>query len=67
MEAEISLAKMFDDPVLHSYKMHVQGWPRDIDLKKGLLSGLWKDLKTVVSAKKSRKFMLSCSWKDFLR
>jgi hypothetical protein len=31
--------------------MHVQRWPRDVDLKKGLLSGLWKDLKTVVSAR----------------
>jgi hypothetical protein len=41
------LAKLFDDPVLQSYKMHVQRWPRDVDLKKGLLSGLWKDLKTV--------------------
>ncbi|MFO0007283.1 MAG: hypothetical protein ACK559_39825, partial [bacterium] len=31
--------------------MHVQRWPRDIELKKGLLSGLWKDLKTIVSAR----------------
>jgi hypothetical protein len=39
LEAEISLAKMFEDPVLRSYKMHIQRWPRDVDLKKGLLSG----------------------------
>jgi hypothetical protein len=51
LEAEISLAKLFDDPVLQSYKMHIQRWPRDVDLKKGLLSGLWKDLKTIVSAR----------------
>ncbi len=51
MEAEISLAKLFDDPVLQAYKMHIQRWPRDIDLKKGLLYGLWKDLKTIVSAR----------------
>ena len=51
LEAEISLAKMFEDPVLRSYKMHIQRWPRDVDLKKGLLSGLWNDLKTVVSAR----------------
>ena len=37
LEAEISLAKMFEDPVLRSYKMHIQRWPRDVDLKKGLL------------------------------
>jgi hypothetical protein len=30
--------------------MHIQRWPRDIDLKKVLLSGMWKDLKMVVSA-----------------
>jgi hypothetical protein len=47
LEAEISLAKMFEDPVLQSYKMHIQRWPRD----KGLLSGQWNDLKTVVSAR----------------
>jgi hypothetical protein len=51
LEAEIHLAKLFDDPVLQSHKMHVQRWPRDIELKKGLLSGMWKDLKTVVSAR----------------
>jgi hypothetical protein len=51
LEAEISLAKMFEDPVLQSYKLHIQRWPRDVDLKKGLLSGLWNDLKTVVSAR----------------
>jgi hypothetical protein len=48
LEAEIPLANLFDDRVLQSYKMHIQRWPRDKDLKKGLLSGLWKDLKTIV-------------------
>jgi hypothetical protein len=47
LEAWIPLAKLFDDPVLQSdsYKMHVQRWSWDIDLKKGLLCGLCKDLK----------------------
>jgi hypothetical protein len=43
LEADISLSKLFADLVLQSYKMHVQRWPRDVDLKKGLLSRLWKD------------------------
>jgi hypothetical protein len=51
LEANISLSKLFDDPALQTYKMHMQRWPRDVELKKGLLSGLWKDLKTVVSAR----------------
>jgi hypothetical protein len=53
LEAEISLAPQ--DLMILSCSptrctLHIQRWPRDIDLKKGLLSGLWKDLKMEVSA-----------------
>ncbi len=43
LEAEIHLAKLFDDPVLWSYKMHVQRWSWDIDLKKVYCAGFGRN------------------------
>jgi hypothetical protein len=51
LEADIPLTRIFSEPVLQSYKMLIQRWPRDINLKKGLLSGLWQDIKTIVSSR----------------
>ncbi len=40
LEAEFSLGKIFNDPLITSHTITIQRWPRDLDLRKGLLSGL---------------------------
>ncbi len=51
LEAEFNLAKLFEDPTLGSHSIQIQRWPRDLDLRKGLLSGLWKDVSALVSSR----------------
>ncbi len=62
LEAEFSLGKIFNDPGLASHTIHIQRWPRDLDLSKGLLSGLWKDIATMVSSwiRMEPAFQLAC-------
>jgi hypothetical protein len=49
LEAEFNLAKLREDPTFGSHSIQIQRWPRALDLRKGLLSGLWKDVSTLVS------------------
>jgi hypothetical protein len=51
LEAEFSLGKIFTDPTIASHSISIQRWPRDLDLRKGLLSGLWKDFAMLVSTR----------------
>jgi hypothetical protein len=51
LEAEFNLAKLVEDPTLGSHSIQIQRWPRDLDLREGLLSGLWKDVSTLVSSR----------------
>jgi hypothetical protein len=55
-EDEFSFGKLFTDPVVKSPCLYIQRWPRDIDLRKGLLSGLWKDVIALVSNNGFLKF-----------
>ncbi len=48
LEAEFNLAKLFEDPTLGSHSIQIQRWPRDLDLRKGLLSGLLRDVSAFV-------------------
>ncbi len=48
LEAEFSLSKIFEDSSLGEHSVQIQRWPRDLDLRKGLLSGLWKDVSALV-------------------
>jgi hypothetical protein len=48
---EANLGKIFNDPVIASHTISIQRWPRDLDLRKGLLSSLWKDIAMLVSAR----------------
>ena len=40
---------IFSIPVIGAHTIRMQRWPRDLDLRKGLLSGNWKDISTIVS------------------
>jgi hypothetical protein len=50
IEADFSLGMLFKDPVVSEFSAKIQRWPRDIDLRKGLLSGRWEDFKWMVPA-----------------
>jgi hypothetical protein len=51
IEADFSLGLLFEDPVVSEFSAKIQRWPRDIDLRKGLLSGRWEDFKWMVSCR----------------
>jgi hypothetical protein len=56
LEADIQLKKIFANPVVGAYSIKMQRWPRDLDLRKGLLSGHWKDISTVVACRDASVF-----------
>jgi hypothetical protein len=52
------------------HSIQIQRWPRDLDLRKGLLSGLWKDISALVSSRDacvSDKEGAGISASEFLR
>jgi hypothetical protein len=51
IEADFSLGLLFEDPVVAEFSARIQRWPRDIDLRKGLLSGRWEDFKWMVTSR----------------
>ena len=51
IEASFSLSAAFEDPVLAEYNMLIQRFPRDLDLRKGLLSGAWHSLIDMVASR----------------
>jgi hypothetical protein len=51
IEAEFSLSLLFEDPVVAEFSAKIQRWPRDIDLRKGLLSGRREDFKWMVTSR----------------
>jgi len=70
LEAEFSLSKLFEDPTVAEHSIQIQRWPRDLDLRKGLLSGLWKDISALVSSRDacvSDKEGAGISASEFLR
>jgi hypothetical protein len=56
LEAEFELSKLFNNPVIGGHTIKIQRWPRDLDLRKGLLSGNWKDVSTIVSCRDASIF-----------
>ncbi len=53
LEAEFSLGKLFEDPAVKSHSIRIRRWPRDLALRKGLLSDLWKDISAMVSPREA--------------
>jgi hypothetical protein len=56
LEADFRLNKLFSNPVIGAHTIRMQRWPRDLDLGKGLLSGNWKDIATIVSCRDASVF-----------
>ncbi len=56
LEAEFELSRIFTNPLIGAHTIKMQRWPRDLDLHKGLLSGNWKDVSTVVSCRDASIF-----------
>jgi hypothetical protein len=51
LNAEFTLGNLLDDPELSQFTLKLQKWPRDIDIRSGLLSGLWSDVTAIVKAR----------------
>jgi hypothetical protein len=50
-DATFKLGLLMDDDDISNWSIRIQQWPRDLCLRKGLLSSLWTDLSAVVSAR----------------
>ena len=50
-EANFKIKKIITDDVIGSWSVNIQRWARDIVIRDGLLSSLWTDLSTIVSAR----------------
>jgi hypothetical protein len=55
-EAEFKLKKVVDDSSIGDWSIKIQKWPRDVELRKGLLSSLWADIPALVSARDAQVF-----------
>jgi hypothetical protein len=56
LETDFSLDKIFSNPTIGAHTIRMQRWPRDLDLRKGLLSGNWKDISAIVSCRDASVF-----------
>jgi hypothetical protein len=50
-DATFKLGLLVEDDNISNWSIRIQQWPRDLRLRKGLLSSLWTDLSAVVSAR----------------
>jgi hypothetical protein len=50
-DATFKLGLLVEDDSISDWSIRIQQWPRDLRLRKGLLSSLWMDLPAVVSAR----------------
>ena len=51
LEASFPLGKIFTDPELAEWTVNVQRFPRDLDIRRGLLSGNWVNIVDVAAAR----------------
>ncbi len=51
VEVEFSLSELYEDDNIKEMSVRMQKWPRDMDLRRGLLSGVWVDLQDLVSTR----------------
>jgi hypothetical protein len=49
-EANFKIEKLITEDTIGSWSVNIQRWARDITIRDGLLSSLWADLSTIVSA-----------------
>ncbi len=50
-EANFKVKKLITDDVIESWSVNIQRWASDIVIRDGLLSSLWADLSTIMSAR----------------
>ncbi len=55
-EAQFELGKLVEDPSLSRWSVHLQKWPRDVNLQAGMLTGLWTDVAGLVSSRDTAVF-----------
>jgi hypothetical protein len=48
-EASFELGKVMEDP--SRWTVHLQKWPRDVNLRAGMLTGVWSDVAGLVSSR----------------
>jgi hypothetical protein len=53
LDAKFKLGRIFSFPAIKDWTIHMQRWGRDLDLRKGLLSGLWQDIRALVSSREA--------------
>ena len=51
VEAEFSLGELYEDDVVKEWSVKMQNWPRDMNLRRGLLSGMWVDMRDLVTTR----------------
>ena len=51
LNAEFHLDLLFDNPAFKGWKVHLQKYPMDLDLRRGLLSGLWHNVADLVETR----------------
>lgn len=56
LEGEFKLGLLFEDAGLRDWSLHLQRWPRDLALRKGLLSSVWVDVSKMVSDREGAVF-----------
>ncbi len=55
-EAQFELGKMVEDPSHSRWAVHLQKWPRDVNLRAGMLTSLWSDVAGLVSSRDAAVF-----------
>jgi hypothetical protein len=55
-EASFELGKVMEDPSISRWTVHLQKWPRDVNLRAGMLTGVWSDVAGLVSSRDAAVF-----------
>jgi hypothetical protein len=45
-----------EDPSISRWTVHLQKWPRDVNLRAGMLTGVWSDVAGLVSSRDAAVF-----------
>jgi hypothetical protein len=51
LDASFALANVYNFPAAASWQCRIQLWPKDVDLRRNMMSTGWKDLATLISSK----------------
>jgi hypothetical protein len=51
LEANFKLGLIFEDSGMENWSIVMEKWPRDMDIRRGLLTGLWQNITDVVASR----------------